>query len=297
MNKTATLLSAMGNSTTMADLPPLPAVPTATPVPHLLPFITDFWLSLLLPHFAYWVVSGIFHVIDVYDLFPQYRLHTPVEITQRNLASRADVLKNVLFEQFLQLGLSTTLSYTDEPQMMGMEDYDVAVWARRIRVAQRGLPKVLGFLGLNAPLISKSMSASHPLIAGALAGGYYPFLTTVLDGDSGMHVPAFATWEVLLAKAIYWLAIPGIKLFAGIVILDTWQYFWHRAMHLNQWMYSKLRFHEETRTTPADQSQHTSTRTITASMYPTRTALSIIIGSKASCWTPLASAWPTSSPS
>ncbi|KAH8909954.1 hypothetical protein BR93DRAFT_966016 [Coniochaeta sp. PMI_546] len=228
----------MANSTLVADLPPLPAY-TVKPLPDLLPFISDFWLSLILPHIAYWVVSLIFHVIDIYDLFPQYRLHTPVEISQRNLASRYEVARDVVLEQILQVGMSATLSLTESRQMTGMEDYDVAVWATRIRLAQRSLPTLLGLLGLNALSISKNMAASHPLIAGALAGGHYPFLTTPLDGDTGTHVPAFATWELVLAKLIYWGLIPGMQLLFGIMFLDTWQYFWHRAMHVNKWMYTK----------------------------------------------------------
>ncbi|KAB5570752.1 fatty acid hydroxylase superfamily-domain-containing protein [Coniochaeta sp. 2T2.1] len=227
----------MANSTMTADLPPLPAY-TIKPMPDLLPFISDFWLSLILPHIAYWVVSLFFHFVDIYDLFPQYRLHTPVEITQRNLVSRWECARDVIVEQFLQLGMSTLLSLTEPGQMTGMEDYDVAVWATRIRVAQRSLPTLLGLLGLNALDISKNMAGSYPLIAGALAGGYYPFLTTPLDGDTATHVPAFATWEMVVAKLIYWGLIPAAKLMFGIFFLDTWQYVWHRAMHVNKWMYT-----------------------------------------------------------
>lgn len=219
------------------DLPPLPAY-TVTPMPDLFPFISDFWLSLILPHIAYWAVSMLFHLIDVYDLFPQYRLHTPAEISQRNLASRYQVARDVILEQIIQIGTSAVLSLTEPKQMIGMEDYDVAVWATRIRLAQRAVPTLLGLLGLNAASISKNMASSHPLIAGALAGGHYPFLTTELGGSTGTHVPAFATWELMVAKAIYWLIIPSFQIWIAVVILDTWQYFWHRAMHLNKWMYT-----------------------------------------------------------
>jgi sphinganine C4-monooxygenase len=236
-------MAATTNATMLApsDLPPLPAY-EARPMPDLLPgIISDFWLSLILPHIAYWVVSMFFHVIDVYDLFPQYRLHTPAEIAQRNLASRWIVARDVIVEQIIQVATSAVLSLTEPRQMTGMEDYDVAVWATRIRVAQRAFPTMLGLLGLNAASISKNMSASHPLLAGALAGGHYPFLTTTL-GDSvtgGTHVvPAFAMWELLVAKAIYWAFIPAFQIWVAVCFLDTWQYFWHRAMHLNKWMYS-----------------------------------------------------------
>ena len=228
----------MANITIVPDLPPLPEY-TLSPIPPLLPFISDFWLSLIAPHIAYWVVSLVFHVIDVYDFFPQYRLHTPAEITQRNLASRFEVARDVLVEQVIQIGMAAFLSLTEPLQMTGMEDYQVAVWATRVRVAQRALPTLLGLLGLNAATIAKNMSTSHPLLAGALAGGHYPFLTTTLDDVTGTHVPAFAAWELMVAKAIYWILIPAFQIWVATCALDTWQYFWHRAMHVNKWMYSE----------------------------------------------------------
>jgi sphinganine C4-monooxygenase len=227
----------MANATFVSDLPPLPAY-EIRPVTDLLPFISDFSLSLIAPHIAYWIVSLFFHIIDVYDLFPQYRLHTPEEITQRNLASRYEVARDVVIEQIIQMATTAFLSVTDPRQLTGMEDYDVAVWATRVRLAQRALPSVLGTLGLNAAAISKNMAASHPLLAGALAGGHYPFLTVTLDDVTGAAVPAFATWELQVAKAIYWLLIPGFQLWLATCLLDTWQYFLHRAMHLNKCFYS-----------------------------------------------------------
>lgn len=228
----------MANATITPDLPPLPAY-TISPMPDYLPFINDFWLSLVLPHIVYWVVSMFFHLVDTLDLFPQYRLHTPDEIAQRNLASRYQVARDVFLQQIIQICTTTVLSITEPPQMTGMEDYDVAVWATRIRLAQRALPTLLGLLGLNAADISKNMAASHPVIAGALSGGYYPFLTTELDGSAGTQVPAFATWEMMVAKSIYWLIIPAFQVWFAVTFLDTWQYFWHRAMHVNKWMYSE----------------------------------------------------------
>lgn len=233
----AGILNNAVNATMANDLPPLPAYSTK-PMPDLFPnVISDFWLSIIAPHVAYWVISMLFHLIDVYDLFPQYRLHTPEEIAQRNLASRWQVARDVVLEQIIQMVTAAVLSLTEPAQMIGMEDYEVAVWATRIRLAQRNLPTLLGMLGLNAAAISKNMSASYPLLAGALAGGHYPFLTTRLEATS---VPAFATWELMLAKAIYWGVVPAFQMWVAVAFLDSWQYFWHRAMHVNKWMYSKL---------------------------------------------------------
>lgn len=228
---------AMANVTFSSDLPPLPAYAPVL-APEMSYYISDFWLFLIVPHIAYWALSLIFHVIDTFDLFPQYRLHTPEEITARNHATRWEVFRDVLIQQVIQTLTGAVLSLTDDPHMVGTETHDIAVWAQRIRLAQRVLPNILGLVGLNAASISKNMATSHPLLAGALAGGHYPFLTTSLDGLSGTTVPAFATWELWVAKLIYWAIVPLFQLYVAAAFVDLWQYCWHRGMHVNKWMYT-----------------------------------------------------------
>ncbi|GAP86449.1 putative fatty acid hydroxylase superfamily protein [Rosellinia necatrix] len=227
------------NLTAASDLPPLPTY-SLTEAPDAISWFPDFYMSAVAPVVAYWVVSAIFHVIDIYDLFPQYRLHTPEEITQRNRATRFEVFRDVIIQQIIQIGMAVVLGYTDPPQMTGHEDYEVAVWATRVRLAQRALPAILGLLGINAATVSKNMALSHPLLAGALAGGYYPFLSTSLDTTDGALVPTFATWELMVAKAIYYIVIPAFQFALAVGILDTWQYFLHRGMHMNKWLYTKF---------------------------------------------------------
>lgn len=224
----------------MSDLPPLPSY-TLSPVKPLLPFINDFYLSLLAPIAAYWIVSLFFHFIDVYDFLPQYRLHTPAEILKRNHVSRYEVARDVIVQQVIQTVVGAILGLTEPQEMAGKEDYDVAVWATRIRIAQRVLPHMLGLLGLNAAAISKNVSETYPLLAGALAGGRYPWLTAGINLSSGgAKVPAFASWELLVARTIYYYIVPAIQFLIAIAVVDTWQYFLHRWMHNNKWLYSKL---------------------------------------------------------
>jgi sphinganine C4-monooxygenase len=235
-------VSSMANSTNLSDLPPLPSY-TLTPVPALVSFIPDLYLSLILPVAAYWIVSLFFHFIDVHDIWPQYRLHTPAEILKRNRVSRYEVARDVILQQIIQTAVAAILVLTEPEEMAGKDEYNVALWARRIRIAQRVLPQLLGAVGLNAAAISKNVSGSHPLLAGALAGGKYPFLTMGLDVNSGMPVPAFASWELAVAKAIYWFLVPAGQYILAIFIVDTWQYFLHRAMHMNKWLYGKYTSH------------------------------------------------------
>ena len=238
----ATVSSIMADNVTVSAVPELPPLPSYTLVerPDLISWFPDAYLSIAAPIAAYWIVSVFFHIIDEYDFWPQYRLHTPAEIASRNRASRYEVFRDVILQQIIQAGMSYVLDFFDPPQFIGKEEYDVAVWATRVRLAQRALPTILSLLGLNAAAISKNMSVSHPLLAGALAGGHYPFLTTGLAGPDGGVVgvvPTFAAWELAVAKAIYHAIIPAIQLIVAIVFLDSWQYFLHRAMHMNKWLY------------------------------------------------------------
>ena len=132
------------------------------------------------------------------------------------------------------------LGMTEPEEFTGKEEYDVARWATRLRIAQRALPQLLGFVGLNAAAISKNVSGSHPIIAAVLSGGKYPSVTMELDLASSAAIPAFATWEILVAKAIYWYFVPALQYAVAVLVLDTWQYMLHRLMHVNKWLYSKF---------------------------------------------------------
>ncbi|RSL38072.1 hypothetical protein CEP53_015203 [Fusarium sp. AF-6] len=227
----ASLGSPLNQTLFETALPPLPTYSLELQ-PDLLSWMSDFWLSLVIPVVVYWALSLTFHAIDVYDYFPQYRLHTPEEITKRNHVSRYEVARDVILQQVIQVITGAILAMTEPPEMAGKSDYDVAVWATRIRVAQRVLPTLLGVFGFNATAISKSLLESHPLLAGALAGGYYPSLVTATNE------PAFASWEINVAKVIYHFLIPAVQFFVAISIIDTWQYFLHRLMHVNKWLYA-----------------------------------------------------------
>ena len=214
-----------------ATLPPLPEY-TLYKRPDLVSWFPDNLGPVLAPVIVYWATSMIFHFFDVYDLFPQYRLHTPEEISSRNHVTRWECLRDVIIQQIVQTITGYLITLTEAAELVGREDYDVAVWARRLRIAQRFLPTALAFVGLNAADLSKSMSASHPLLAGALAGGHYPSL------GADTNTPTFASWEIAVAKVIYHALIPGLQFFIATCALDSWQYALHRAMHMNKFLYS-----------------------------------------------------------
>lgn len=225
------------NATTSLGKPPLPTY-NLTPVPPLLRGIPDRYLSPILPIITFWLVSGIFDFLDKNGYFPKYRIHTPAEILKRNRVSKSDVIKCALFQQVMQLILGILLD--DSQDFTGDEDYRIAVWATKIRAAQKLIPSLLAVLGVDAKGLAGRIARSHPILAGSIAGGIYPDLTrTVSLAGKQMLTAAFADWEITTAKIIYWVLVPAFQFSATVFLADTWQYFTHRAMHVNKWLYSE----------------------------------------------------------
>ena len=169
----------------------------------------------------------LFHWVDTMDYFPQYRLHTPAEVAKRNRVTRWQVVRDVVIQQVVQTAVGWVLGMTEPDDFYGKEQYDVTAWARRIRLAQRAIPGLLGVVGLDAVRLAQSLGATYPTLAGVLAGGQYK------------SIEDFVGWEISLAWTFYWLLVPLLQFSLGILVVDTWQYFLHRAMHMNKWLYSR----------------------------------------------------------
>lgn len=225
----------------MSDLPPLPTY-TLSPRPPLLSPIPDNILALILPVVGYWALSMFYHFLDVNDYFPQYRLHTPAELRKRNRVTRYEVVRDVLLQQVIQTLAGLVLSLFDSEEQTGKEEYDVAVWAGRLRLAQRVLPRLLALVGIDASGLAKNLSGNgYAMLGGALGGGHYPGLTqSIMHNGAETMAPAFAGWELAVANFVYWYFIPGLQFAWAVCVLDTWQYFLHRAMHLNRWLYGEF---------------------------------------------------------
>ena len=228
----------MYNTTFSSTLPPLPSY-SLHQQPALLPPIPDKYLTLALPIIAYWVLSLIFHFIDTQGYLEKYRLHTPAEVLKRNHVSIRDVVRDVFIQQVIQTIVGIIITMTEPDEVVGREEYDITVWAQRIRIAEGYLPAVLSIIGLDAARLGKKLTPISWDLGAAVSGGFYPNSQEkiVLSAGSMVVTPAFATWEIKAAQAIYYIIKPGLQFLLAICFLDTWQYFLHRAMHMNQWLY------------------------------------------------------------
>jgi sphinganine C4-monooxygenase len=229
----------MANASTTFDLPPLPSYTTTVREP-LFPPVPDSYVALILPIVAYWGMSMIYHYLDVNNYFEQYRLHTPAELSKRNRVTRWEVVRDVVLQQIIQTIFGVSMAYFDPVETVGREEYDIAVWAQRIRFMQRAIPSILALVGVDAVGLASSVSQSgHSMLAGVLAGGSYPGVmqSVILDNGAEISAPAFTGWELSVAGFIYWYFVPTLQFMLAVSIVDTWQYFLHRAMHLNRWLY------------------------------------------------------------
>ena len=132
-------------------------------------------------------------------------------------------------------------------EMTGRETYDVAVRALFVRRVMQHwvLPAakvLLGLIGVDARGWSGRISD-----VGCLGMSYLViFPDMALGNKSGTFGGAltlmdrgFTRWEIWVAQAIYWIFDPAVRFGIAIFFSDGWQYFWHRAMHTNKWMYRK----------------------------------------------------------
>jgi len=231
-----------GANITSFDLPPLPEY-TLRPLVPLSSWASDALITAAAPVIGYWVVSLMFHIIDTYDFFPQYRLHTPAEVLKRNHVSRFDVLRDVVLQQIVQVGASLLLAVFDETPTMGKADYDIAWYAQKIRLAQRAVPYIMSTIGLDPTGTAMKFADARPTLAAVAMGGKYPglFQSITVAGEQTL-APAFASWELATATFMYWYGIPAIQFAAAIIIMDAWEYMVHRTMHLNKWLYGE--FHQ-----------------------------------------------------
>lgn len=150
------------------------------------------------------------------------------------------MFRDVILQQVIQTLFGLVLAAIEPVATTGKDDYNVAVWALRIRMAQRAVPWLLSVLGINAIGLAQKTAVTRPVLASILAGGRDQAIFK-MGSAVGAGPAAFAGWELMFAQAIYWYLVPALQFIVAVCIVDTWQYFWHRAMHLNKWLYSKFR--------------------------------------------------------
>lgn len=101
---------------------------------QLLPWITDKHLSLLLPVVLYWAVSFFWFLVDYFEVFEKYRIHTPEEL-KKNIVGWKTVLRAVFCQHIIQTASGLLLERFQEPEKTGFEAYSIWKIARNLNVS------------------------------------------------------------------------------------------------------------------------------------------------------------------
>ncbi|KAI4274905.1 MAG: hypothetical protein L6R38_006014 [Xanthoria sp. 2 TBL-2021] len=208
------------NTTHLDSSCPVISIPELNPLTPLLPFISDAHLLVLLPTGAYWAYGLLFHWIDQRGYLARYKLHTPAEILKRNKVPMSKVIFSILFYQVFTtlLGFWMLRGSKPDPQRDGGRDIDLwALWLSRVR---------------------KLSSLSGWAIWGDATMDPQFLVYSGSEIEAGNYV-AVSMLDSIAAKIIYYLLTPLAQFSVAVFIADTWQYFTHRLVHMNQYLYSE----------------------------------------------------------
>jgi len=161
--------------------------------------MSDYLLSILGPVAAYWLLSSFFEILDRgdWEWLRKYKIHESSEVTSRNRVTKRQVVTAVILQQAIQI--------------------------------------TLGYFWMDPSTKTGGPISTHILRMETLA----PTIFRSLEALVGRRAAAF----IWLHKAeelvyyVYWWAIPLAQLLFGFFLIDTWQYFLHRAMHMNTFLY------------------------------------------------------------
>lgn len=227
--------------------------------------------------------TGItFHYIDTRGLLSKYKLHTPVEDLTKNRATRRDVIKFALIQQAAQclLGYLTAVREPFVPH-----DYSVALWAQKFHYFGTVAGEKMRYTGLDLERILNESQGYRLGYTAAFAQDIWSSHISnssqvVVEGPEGPTVN-FSAWELMAARLLYWVVVPLCQYISAMVLADTFQYFTHRAFHVNKWLYSKfIRTQNSMANCPNTFSQNMSTQCTMRYMCLLRMGLFTIIRSR-----------------
>ena len=182
-----------------------------------------------------------FHYVDTRGFLSKYKLHTPAEDLTKNRATRRDVIKFALIQQAAQclLGYLTTVSEPFVPH-----DYGVALWAQKINYFGKVASEVMRYTGLDLRWIMNKSQGYGIGYTAAFTQNIWSSHISNFSQIAGEHTNEptvnFSAWELMAARILYWVIVPLFQYISAMVLADTFQYFTHRAFHVNRWLYSKF---------------------------------------------------------
>ncbi len=186
------------------------------PESRLVSLLPDNLLSLAAPIIAYWVSSLFFHALDCSNAqwLQKYRIHESAEVKSRNLASRGQVIQAVVVQHILQTMIGL---WWMEHQPTGDEVNHLANMAGQASFLVPVLQRLFG----NKEGAQWWLTHGHEAV-------YFVYWWAI-----PMAKLLFAMYVLSLYSSSVVKHVPMNRRF----IIDTWEYFLHRAMHMNTFLY------------------------------------------------------------
>ncbi|RPD64345.1 sphingosine hydroxylase [Lentinus tigrinus ALCF2SS1-7] len=171
-----------------------------SPEAALVPWLPDNLLALAAPIIAYWVLSITFHAFDMSEW---------KRLDKYRLHESAEVKSRNLVTR-TQVIVAVIFQHIVQTAIGLLWIEDKPAGAQIDHVA--------------------NMAKMAPYLEWAATG--------LLGKEAGAQLLVSRGAEGLYT--VYWWAIPAAKFLLGMFIIDTWQYFLHRAMHMNTYLYKKF---------------------------------------------------------
>ncbi|KNZ60666.1 C4-hydroxylase [Puccinia sorghi] len=168
---------------------------------EIIPGLTDPALTVIVPLLAYWLVSIFFTALDYLEL---------PWIEKYRLHEPAEV---------------SARNKVSPAQVI------------KAVIIQQLIQTALGIFYLDS---SPSDVLSRDYLAEMKT--YAPFVSSLVQI---LLPPQHARWLLInhgqsLTQWAYWWGLPILQFLWASFVLDTWQYFWHRAFHINQFLYKHI---------------------------------------------------------
>ena len=227
----ATVFTMLYNATT--SLPILPA-PSCTLVPQapLIPGLSDNVLAVILPTIVYAIAGGFFHLLDIYNLFNDYRIHPSDDDLKRNHVTKSQCLQNVVRYHVIQVSIGLALNYGNGPTMIGDEICKIHRAAKLLRRARNLIPLALNTIGIDASRLAVATASVSTGLSQVLAGDY-------LSSEKASQSTSLNTVERSVARFLVSFGVPFLQYVVALTVVDTWIYFTHRLCHINKTLYRK----------------------------------------------------------
>ncbi|GBE86520.1 sphingosine hydroxylase [Sparassis latifolia] len=172
-----------------------------TPRPAIFSWLPDHYLSLAAPVVVYWISSLFFHCLDISGW--KYLEKYRIHESAEVKAKNLVTRTQVILAVILQHIIQTAMGY---------------FW-----MEEKASGAGVDHLGAMANLASSLLHALQ-WVFGETTGG------RILETQGAVSI-----------YTLYWWTIPAVRFLFAMFIIDTWQYFLHRTMHMNTFLYK--RFH------------------------------------------------------